>query len=168
MSNYDTIVEGVRRFGGTTSSGTVVKDVFAIMEGIAKDIFDQINNSGIIPVDTGNLKESTGIAMYNGNRLVRLVPNPKSIAKVPRVNIGLPGYEKGEFWGYKLLEQAIDHGVKNYKDGGYYLVIFSSMPYAGIVDSKQDYFSNEIVNALNTIARITTNHTNITFHKVTK
>jgi len=166
VSNYDTIVEGVRRFGGTTSSGTVVKDVFAIMEGIAKDIFDQINNSGVIPVDTGNLKDSTGIAIYNGSRLVKLIPNP--IATKPRVNIGLRGFEKGEFWGYKLLEKAIDHGVENYKDGGYYLVIFSSMPYAGIVDASQDYFSNDIVNALNTIARITTNHTNITFHKVTR
>jgi len=166
VSNYDTIVEGVRRFGGTTSSGTVVKDVFAIMEGIAKDIFDQINNSGVIPVDTGNLKDSTGIAIYNGSRLVKLIPNP--IATKPRVNIGLRGFERGAFWGKDLLPKAIANAQGKFKDGGYYLVIFSSMPYAGIVDASQDYFSNDIVNALNTIARITTNHTNITFHKVTR
>lgn len=168
MSNYDTIVAGIKRFGGTPSSGTVVRDVFAIMEGIANDIFEQVNNSSIIPVDTGNLKESTGIAIYQGSRLIRLVPNPKSIAHVPRVNIGLPGFERGEFWGHDLLKKAIDHAKGKFSDGSYYLVIFSSMPYAGIVNGKQDYFSNKIVNVLNTIAKISTNHTNIKFHKVTR
>ena len=166
MSNSDVIARGLQMYGG--GSGKVVQDVFQIMEGIANDIFTQINSSKVVPVDTGNLKESTGIAIYNGNRLVRLVPNPKSIAKVPRKNIGLPGFEKGEFWGHDLLKQAIDHAQGKFKEGGYYLVIFSSMPYAGIVNAKQNYFSNEIVQAMNTIASITTKYANITFHKVNR
>lgn len=166
MSNSEVISRGIAQFGG--GGGVVVKDVFQIMEGIANDVFMQINSSNVIPVDTGNLKESTGIAVYNGSRLVKLFPNPKSIAKVPRVNIGLPGYEKGAVWGYKLLEQAINHGKTKFSDGGYYLVIFSSMPYAGIVNAHQDYFSNDIVNALNTVASITTKYANITFHKINR
>jgi len=164
MSNYDVIQRGIAKYGG--SNGTVVKDVFQIMEGIANDIFMQINSSNVIPVDTGNLKDSTGIAIYNGSRLVRLLPNP--IATRPRVNIGLKGYEKGAFWGKDLLKQAIEHAQGKFKDGGYYLVIFSAMPYAGIVNSKQNYFSNEIVDALNTIASVTAKYTNITFHKVNR
>ncbi len=166
MSNYDVIKEGVRRFGGATSSTVVVKDVIAIIEGIARDLFEQINSSNIIPVDTGNLKDSTGIAVYSGDRLIRLIPNP--IATEPRVNIGLRGFERGDYWGKDLLPKAIEHAAGKFKDGGYYLVLFSAMPYAGIVDKHQSYFSNSIVNRLNTIAKVSTSHTNITFQRVNR
>ena len=166
MSNYDVIKEGVRRFGGATSSTVVVKDVFAIIEAIADDLFKEIN--GLIPKDTGNLIESTGIAVYHGDRLIRIIVNPKTVAHEPRVNIGLRGFEKGAYWGCDLLEKAITHAAGKFKDGGYYLVLFSAMPYAGIVDKHQSYFSNSIVNRLNTIAKVSTSHTNITFQRVNR
>lgn len=84
-----------------------------------------IESSDIIPVDTHNLKDSTGIGVYQDGILKKFSMPRK--ANVPRNVNGVA------IWGEDMIDQLLDTGISKYGNGDY-IVLFSSMPYAEDVD----------------------------------
>lgn len=158
MSNVDVIERSISSFGKTVN-------LVYVMEQIANEVMAFLASSNTIPVDTGNLKDSTGIGIYFGDVLIRYVPNP--IAKVPRKNLGITGYEKGEVWGKNVIQEALDAGAKRYRLG-YHLVLFSSMPYAQFVNKKNPFFNILTRDLNNVINSVTAKYGNIIHVEDTK
>lgn len=144
MSNTAAIERGMAQFGRKMN-------LVAVMESIADEVLVYIATTKDIPVDTGNLKDSTGVGIYFGDTLLKYVPNP--IAKKPRRNLGMVGYEKGDVWGADVIQDALDAGRKRYALG-YHLVLFSAMPYAKYVERQKPYFGtlknslDEVINGI--------------------
>ena len=128
-----------RRFGSTGIHRHESNYILGAMQKVAEVLMSYIKSDAEIPIDTHNLKDSTGIALYSpGGALRMYIPNPK--AKVPRVTRGLGVYKKARFGNIELRTMIL-MGASKYKDG-YYLVVYSSMPYAGVVNNTtNDYFS---------------------------
>lgn len=140
MSNSNAIRRKLRLFVETD----VHRDVISILERVADRIILNIENDAI-PVDTGNLQDSTGIGIYHGDVLKRYIPRQTAI--VSRSNIYPDGLTtRNDVWGYKEIQSAINYGAMKYSND-YCLVIFSAMPYANLVDARTNYF-NEITKEL--------------------
>ena len=140
MNNVEKIRNRFAGIGGGKTGGKSKLDyVLGAMQKIAVALEAYMIGDADIPVDTHNLKDSTGIALYSPGGVLRTyIPNPK--AKVPRVTRGRL-VEKKERWGNIELRDAIAMGAQKYNNG-YYLVIYSSMPYAGVVNKNTTaYFS---------------------------
>lgn len=88
---------------------------------VAESFISYIESTDVIPIETHNLKDSTGIGVYQNSVLKQFYISPK--AKV--ANNGM--------WGSNLIQMALDAGVDKY-DKGNYIVLFSAMPYAEEVD----------------------------------
>lgn len=89
--------------------------------------FMRMYDGSIIPIDTGNLHDSTGIAVYSGGTLTRFLFDP--IAEIPRDG----------FWGRNLLERAMSEPSLDYATG-VSIVLFSTMPYNAEVNEWSHYF----------------------------
>ena len=144
--NADVIRNKMKDFIATK----VHNDILQLLEYIANVVMETIN-SGIIPVVTGNLQDSTGIGIYHNGVMKRFVPN--QIAVVPRTDIYPAGLTTRDVvWGHNILQEAINKGALRYSKG-YVLVVLSAMPYAALVDVKHGYFDNQIVSELNSTVR---------------
>ena len=88
---------------------------------VANSVISYIESSDIIPVKTHNLKDSTGLGVYQNSVLKQFYISPK--AKVANKGI----------WGSNIIQMALDAGRDRYNDGNY-IVLFSAMPYAEEVD----------------------------------
>lgn len=88
---------------------------------IAESFISYIESTDVIPIETHNLKDSTGIGVYQNSVLKQFYISPK--AKV--ANNGM--------WGSNLIQMALDAGMDKYSKGNY-IVLFSAMPYAEEVD----------------------------------
>ena len=113
MSNNSIIEAGVRAF----IEKKVHIDVLQVMERIADRVVLDMESIPI-PVDTGNMQDGTGIALYHGDVLKKYIP--AQMASVS--NEGL--------WGTRQLESVISYGAMKFSND-YHLVLFSAMPYAG-------------------------------------
>ena len=140
MNNVEKIRKWYAGIGGVrTGSESEQAYVLGAMHKIAVALEAYMIGEADIPIDTHNLKDSTGIALYSPGGVLRTyIPNPK--AKVPRVTRGRLVTKKAR-WGNIELQDAIAMGTRRYNNG-YYLVIYSSMPYAGVVNKNTTgYFS---------------------------
>jgi len=99
-----------------------------------KSIADEIIAIGkeTIPVDTGNLMDSTGMGIYvNGVLMDFRYDNQASV----------PRKVKGELiWGKDKLNEALALGASTYSTG-VWIVLFSTMPYAIYVNRNTGFFS---------------------------
>lgn len=133
VSNADVVRNNMRKF----LESKVHRNILVILSRVADRIILDIEN-GVIPVDTGNLQDSTGIGIYHGDILKRLVP--RQTADVSRSDIYPAGLtNRDNVWGHNILHEAINKGAWKYSTG-YSLVVFSAMPYAELVDIRTGYF----------------------------
>jgi len=130
MSNVEVIAYNMKMF----LAKKVQNDIIGILERVAEQIYESCS----VPVVTGNLQDSTGIGIYHGDVLRRFVPNQS--AEVSRSNIYPAGLTtRDNIWGHNQLQEAINKGAMRFSND-YYLVIFSAMPYANLVNIRTDYF----------------------------
>jgi hypothetical protein len=133
MSNEDVIKERMKEFMATK----VNVDVLSILRRVADRIILYLENE-VIPVETGNLQDSTGVGIYHGDVLKRYIP--RKTAVVSRSNIYPDGLTaRSNVWGTDELQNAINLGAMKYSND-YHLVIYSAMPYAGLVEVRTGYF----------------------------
>lgn len=159
-------VEKIRkRFGSMNTGGGNAKSeatyILGAMQKMAVALSAYMRGEAEIPVDTHNLKDSTGIALYSPGGVLRTyIPNPK--AEVPKTTRGLGVYERPRF-GYSELQHAIFTGARKYNNG-YYLVIFSAMPYAGVVQNHNGnrYFDRILAASSTELAQILRVYKNLT------
>lgn len=89
-----------------------------------------IDSSDIIPIDTHNLKDSTGVGVYR-NGVLKKFTMPKK-AEEAKMWYGVA------MWGEDMIDQLLDAGVSRYGIGDH-IVLMSTMPYAIEVD--EGYFN---------------------------
>ena len=75
-----------------------------------------------VPVDTGNLLDSTGVGVYLNGMLKEYTPIPT--ADVPQSYMG------EEVWGKDYLQDALTYASMEEFSSGIWVVLFSSVPYA--------------------------------------
>lgn len=109
------------------------KNFFANIEklkSIAEEIMKIVEES--IPYDTGNLMDSTGVGIYvNGVLHDFRYENQATVSQT---------FNDKEVWGRETLQEAFSLGSSTYADG-VWIVIFSTVPYAGYQDKLSGYFS---------------------------
>ena len=119
---------------GSKMKGKQGSSFFAEIEKL-KRIADEVLNivEDSIPYDTGNLMDSTGVGVYvNGVLSAFRFDNQAT----------KPQYFHGkEVWGRKTLDEALKLGAGTYVDG-VWIVIFSTVPYAGYQDKLSGFFSS--------------------------
>lgn len=94
-----------------------------------------IDSSDIIPIDTHNLKDSTGVGVYRNGVLKKLKLKKFTLprgAKEAKMWYGVA------MWGEDMIDQLLDAGVSRYGVGDH-IVLMSAMPYAIEVD--EGYFN---------------------------
>lgn len=120
-------------------SRNIEKKIMEILDYVAQDIIIFIEGSPDIPVSTGNLRDSTGIGIYQHGVLRKYEPiNTAVIAQK---------YKGNQIWGFQELDKAYTYGATLYSKD-IWLVLFSSVPYAVSVNSYSDYFDEQIVKEL--------------------
>ena len=137
MNNITAIQNKMELFLATK----VHNDILRVLENVAESIV-LFMESGVIPVDTGNLQDSTGIGIYHGDVLVRYIPNKSATeARANGKNRPLynPNLPTKNVWGIDELKKAINYGAMKFSTG-YCLVVFSAMPYAGTQNQLKGYF----------------------------
>ena len=130
MSQYTSRNAGII---GRKMNGRRNNSFFADIEKlkvIAQEVLDIVRDS--IPYDTGNLMDSTGVGVYiygvlHDFRFENQATNPQH-------------FHGREVWGRKTLEEALKLGTGLYADG-VWIVIFSTVPYAGYQDKLSGFFS---------------------------
>ena len=130
-------------------------DVDSLVEKILFETADAmiayIDSSDIIPIDTHNLKDSTGVGVYRNGALRKFtMPRRAQEAKIWRVVA---------MWGEDMIDQLLDAGMTRYGSGDH-IVLMSTMPYAIEVDEGYfnagfftDVLSTELEVILNTIVK---------------
>ena len=89
-----------------------------------------IDSSDIIPIDTHNLKDSTGVGVYRNGVLKKFtMPRRAEEAKI------IGGIA---MWGEDMIDQLLDAGVSRYGIGNH-IVLMTTMPYGTEVD--EGYFN---------------------------
>lgn len=121
------------------------KRLQASLREVALVVRDLIQGGEFTPLYTGNMQDSTGLAVYCNGVASSFVPF--AIANEPQT------YNKKTIWGEDLLQDALQAGANNYRKG-LWIVIFSAVPYAFKVDTngskyhEQGYFSKELTSRL--------------------
>ena len=154
-----------KRFGKLTSGVSDEKYALVAMQKVANALSSYMESGAAIPIDTHNLKDSTGIALYSPGGVLRTyIPTKK--ASAPKRTTGLRGVSTEPKWGIDELKRVIEQGAARYKSG-YHLVIFSAMPYAGIVNTiTSPYFGRIKTLATMEIKEIMRIYKNITANPV--
>lgn len=154
-----------KRFSRLTSGVSDERYAIIAMRKVANALSSYIESGAAIPVDTHNLKDSTGIALYSPGGVLRTyIPTKK--ASAPKRTTGLRGVSTEPKWGTYELARMIEYGSSKYNNG-YYLVVFSAMPYAGIVNTiTSPYFGRIKALAVMEIKDIMRIYKNITANPV--
>lgn len=154
MTNNEVISAKMQQF----MEVKVHNDVLNVLERIADRIILHLED-GVIPVDTYNLEDSTGIGIYHGDVLKRYIPRQQATeARANGKNSDI--YPEGltdrkNIWGHNEIQRAINEGAMKYSND-YCLVIFSSMPYAGVVNARTQYFDAIVEELKPLVVRILT------------
>ena len=154
-----------KRFSRLTSGVSDERYALIAMHKVANALLSYMESGATIPVDTHNLKDSTGIALYSPGGVLRTyIPTKK--ASAPKRTTGLRGVSTEPKWGTYELARMIEYGSSKY-NSGYYLVVFSAMPYAGIVNNiTSPYFGRIKTLATMEIKEIMRIYKNITANPV--
>jgi len=101
-----------------------------ILFNTADAMIAYIDSSDIIPIDTHNLKDSTGVGVYR-NGVLRKFTMPRR-AQEARIIGGVA------MWGEDMIDQLLNAGVSRYSIGDH-IVLMSTMPYAE--DVNEGYYN---------------------------
>lgn len=113
--------------------------IVSVLRDVASEVISFIEGANEIPVQYGNLQDSTGLAIYSDGRMIDFAPNHIAIA---------PSEWNGyDIWGQDYLRQAIGAASDEFSDG-IWLVLLSSTPYALKVDERTNFFSVNVVGDL--------------------
>lgn len=114
-------------------------------EAMLRDIeqsFAFPDGNNFYPVDTGNLRDATGVGVYADGRLYAYMPRAK--ASLPQMHGGYPE----PIWGVQELERALRLASTEFTRG-IWVVLMSAVPYAWEVNATGSpigrgisYFSN--------------------------
>lgn len=127
---------------------------FAVMRQLDKAsdaMIDYMDSDVRIPVDTHNMKDGLGVAIYNNSRLKGLAFSKKATspqAQQPRKLGDIRGKVYGETWGRNLIQELLDEGATKYNNG-IWIVLLSAMPYDIFQDEggvNKGWFSVELGN----------------------
>lgn len=102
-----------------------------LLDNIAMAMLSYIDSSDVIPIDTHNLKDSTGIGVYRNGVLKKLLMPRR--AQEARIIGGIA------VWGEDMIDQYLEAGVSRYNNGNY-IVLMSAMPYAEEVDTSENRY----------------------------
>lgn len=102
-------------------------------QDVAREVLDYIKRPDTTPYWTGNLQDSTGLAIYKDSKLVKYFP-PEREAESPQ------DYEGREIWGYVEIALAFAEGVMMFPSG-MWVVLFSAVPYAIDQELLNGYFT---------------------------
>lgn len=124
-------------------------DIDLIVEDIlyktADAMIAYIDSSDIIPIDTHNLKDSTGVGVYRNGVLKKFtMPRRAEEAKI---------IDGVAMWGEDMIDQLLDAGVSRYGIGDH-IVLMSTMPYAEEVNEgyfNAGFFTDVLSTELNVI-----------------
>lgn len=149
MTNEERIRKKVEKYIATI----VHRDVLRKLD-ILSDRITLFLESGVIPVRTGNLQDSTGVGIYHGDCLMRYIP--RQTATEARANgenrpLYLPDLPNKNVWGHDELQKALDYGAMKFSND-YWLVVFSAMPYANSPEGRMDFFITEIEPEIKSLA----------------
>lgn len=114
---------------------------FAIMKQLdkaSKAMIEYMNSDMTIPIDTHNMKDGLGVAIYNNGRLGGLAFSKRateSRADKPRKLGQIKGEYYGLTWGRDLIQELLDEGSTKYNEG-IWIVLLSAMPYDIFQDSE--------------------------------
>lgn len=121
------------------------------MTMVADAMIDYMAGDAMIPIDTHNLKDGLGVAVYHHGVLRKFAMSPK--AQEPRTNIGLAPYPTGDVWGKNLIQELMDSGATKYSDGSC-IVLYSAMPYGDIQNAEgvnEGFFDVDLVGEFKSI-----------------
>lgn len=105
----------------------VKRDVIEMLKMAAQYLAEQIDNDIRIPIYTGNLHDSTGIAVYTDGTMQGFTPTKLAVKKQSS------GYRR-DIDGHEFLQKSFNEGRQRFKDG-VWIVLFSAVPYAAKIDA---------------------------------
>lgn len=95
----------------------------------AQNFVGAVNNGTLsIPVYTGNLKDSTGVAIYDNGVLQQYLPT-KTATKKQNMGGGFIGVKWSQIDGRDFLVKSIAEGATTFIDGIWF-VVYAAVPYA--------------------------------------
>lgn len=121
------------------------------MSEVADAMIDYMESDDVIPIDTHNLKDGLGVAVYHNGSLRKFAMNPR--ASLPRRDIGLPPQPTGDVWGKNLIQDLMDAGAMRYGMGSH-IVLYSAMPYGDILNAQgahMGFFSIDLVRGFESV-----------------
>lgn len=114
------------------------EDVLAIENAIMRQLdkasiamIEYMDSDVRIPVDTHNMKDGLGVAIYNNGRLGGLAFSKRATspqASEPRKLGTIRGRNYGVVFGRNLIQDLLDEGAQKYNNG-IWIVLLSAMPY---------------------------------------
>lgn len=108
----------------------------AVLIRVAEEIVSDISSGGAgIPVDTSNLKDSTGVGVYKNGSLIKFMP-PKQAIQM-----------RDKKWGSDELSEALELASTKFSTG-VWICLMTTMPYAEKVDLYSGYFSDRLSSKL--------------------
>jgi hypothetical protein len=117
--------------------GVLEPDLIRILEGIAQDMVDFVDNNFVMPdgsmdfpVDSGNMRDATGVAIYANGTLAAYMPTKVATQK-QRTNIG--GQNERDIDGHEYLMRTIQDSQTEFTTG-IWIVLICAVPYAYHVD----------------------------------
>lgn len=124
----------------------VIKHLKHVTDAMIKYMEDDVT---IIPVDTHNLKDALGVAVYNNGLLQYLGTSSRAVtpkATEPRENVTVLGRRYGTLLGSIEIGYLLQDGVVKYGTG-LWIVLLSAMPYDVVQDSagvNEGWFTMEL------------------------
>ena len=110
-----------------------------VLYTVAQDVMEYIDSQKVIPIYTGNLKDATGIGVYQNGVLKKYVPS--RIATVPQSS-GFHYKNEYDIWGHQYLSDALEAASKEGYSKGIWIVLFSAVPYAFYIEDRDAFFSD--------------------------
>lgn len=127
MSNLSIFNKGVREY-----AKTIELKIESVLARVAEDVVIYIEGAAAIPVQTGNLQDSTGIGIYRNGSLRKYVP------------VKIAQEQRDGKWGSDELLKALSMASTDFTTG-VWICLFSTMPYAIKIDEKYNYFDDDVV-----------------------
>lgn len=124
----------------------VAKYLKNVTDAMIKYMEDDVT---IIPVDTHNLKDALGVAVYSNGRLMYLGTSSRAVtpqATEARKNVWVDDRNFGTLSGRVEISSLLQDGVEKYSQG-LWIVLLSAMPYDEYQDSQgvnEGWFSIEL------------------------
>lgn len=133
-SNQKLIERRIDEVGNNSLAG-----LLNVLDTVAQDVMEYIDSQKVIPIYTGNLKDATGIGVYQNGVLKKYVPS--RIATVPQSS-GFHYKNEYDIWGHQYLSDALEAASKEEYGKGIWIVLFSAVPYAFYIEDRDAFFSD--------------------------